>query len=165
MSIRPQLVGAVGKVTDTYTAENLGIGSVDITKKKYSIAPGAIREENGRAYKLCLAAAAIGANAAVAYSGTTGYTVAEAAATGSTLAGVAETAIDSGAYGWITIEGLAECEVADNTAALATIGASASAGVAATPANTVVAVLRAIAIDANSSGDVAVGTVLLFPGI
>lgn len=162
---RPTLIAAPGSPTDTYTAENLGIGSVDITKKKYSIPVGATFEKNGRTYKLCLASGAIGANAAVTYTGTAATTVLEASATGETLAGVAETAIADGEYGWITIEGLAECEVADSTTALLALGASAAAGVAATPANTVVAVLRAIAIDANSSGAAAVRTILLFPGI
>ena len=167
MSIRPTLVGACGKVTDTYTAENLGIGSVDITKKKYSIAVGSIREENGRAYKLVKANEAITVNDGVTYtiSDTTLTTIERADAVGEHIVGVAETAIASGEYGWITIEGQAEATVADGTAVALALGASAVDGVLATPANTVVACLRAIAVDANSSGAAAVRTVLLLPGI
>lgn len=149
-----------GRYTDTYTAEQMGI-SGDITAKMHSMPLGYLVEEDYGEYRLVMASAAVGANAAVTFTAADGTTVEEAAATGVTVVGVAMAAIAEDEYGWIRTRGVADCEVADGTTAFLALGASAAAGVLATPANTVVAALRVTALEANATGDVAVKKVFL----
>lgn len=119
-------------VTSTYTTSELDANGLSIK----GMAIGCLHDRGGNTYKLIKATAAIGANALVEHTpgattfGALGAAGAEAdAATGDVL-GVAETAIGSGDFGWVTVAGVAQCEVADSTAAGSQMTASGSAGVA-----------------------------------
>jgi hypothetical protein len=99
---------------------------------------GVLRFENGRVYKYVRAVdGAIGAGFVAEYSGTGGTTVRLAVASAQIYAGVAETALSSGNYGWVTVQGLtsAMCNssvtagnglIVAGTAGMLTVATSAS---------------------------------------
>lgn len=109
----------IDNVTDTSTSARYPVG----TK----------RFQNGRTYVYQQAGSAISVNQAVKLdpSINTGAKVVPTAAAGDSVYGVAETAIASGSYGWITREGVAAVLVATGTAVDDPMGASATAGVLA----------------------------------
>src|SRR5687767_11542691 len=80
------------------------VTAVDTTAKEEL---GVLRFENGRVYKYVKAVdAAITAGFAAEYSGTTGTNVRLAVASAHMYAGVAETTLTSGSFGWLTVQGL-----------------------------------------------------------
>lgn len=95
---------------------------------------GRRRFENGRVYIYQQASAIIAINSLVtldAAGSADGLKVKPTAAAGDSVFGVAETAIASASYGWITVKGVASCLVATGTAADDPLSASATAGTAA----------------------------------
>ena len=69
--------------------------------QKYPL--GTLRVEGNKKYRYVKTAGAIDANDAVAY--TAAFTVNDAFASGQIAAGVCETALSSGYYGWMTVSG------------------------------------------------------------
>lgn len=117
-------------VTSTYTtADLLPNGTIK------GMPIGMLFEHGGKTYKLVHANGTITANRAVKYDPTaTTYgalgasVIATAAATDAPGAGIAETAITSGDFGWITVAGVANCLLSGTPAVGAQLSASGTAG-------------------------------------
>lgn len=130
---------------------------------------GLRRFENGREYVYQQADDAITAGQAVkldAAASATGLKVTPCAALGDSCFGVAEVAIADESYGWITVRGVASCLVADGTAVDDPLGASGAAGVVANVVEQGTGTgayrfVRAVALEANSSGSAAAKNVYL----
>lgn len=129
------------------------------TTAKYPV--GTRRLENNREYVYQQADDPVTANTAVKLdiaASSDGAKVTPCAAAGDSCFGVAETAIADESYGWITTKGLATCSVANGVAVDDPLGASAAAGVLADIAEAGSGdykFVRAIALEANSSGSAA----------
>lgn len=97
-----------GLVTDTYSATEICISGFTYPGAKVEgLEPGRLRGEDGRVYKFVKAGEDLVAGNLVEYDITdaTLTTVNKTEAVLDIAAGVAETAITSGRYGWITIAG------------------------------------------------------------
>jgi hypothetical protein len=130
---------------------------------------GALFEHQGKTYKLVKANGAILVNQLVKYDGSeatygaVGGAVIATAAAVDNVAGVAETAIASGDFGWITVAGVASCLVANSTLIHAPLASSGTAGTAQTAPFTAVTAQKQFGtlLTANASGGVAARPVLL----
>lgn len=118
------------KVNSTYTTSELQSNG---TIKGMPI--GVLFEHQGKTYKLVHANGSISANRAVKYDptattyGILGASVIQtAAATDAPGAGIAETAITSGDFGWITVAGVANCLLSGTPAVGAALSASGTSG-------------------------------------
>jgi hypothetical protein len=94
---------------------------------------GALRFENGKAYKYVKAtAASIAANSAASHSDTTGtlvvLTPAASTATARSVAGIAETAFTTSGFGWLTVYGTATALVDTNAVQHVVLQAATTAG-------------------------------------
>ena len=111
---------------------------------KYRV--GTRRQQNGREYIYIQADDAITVNQAVKMDSTTGVKVTPTAAATDDLFGVAETAITDEEYGWITVKGVASCKILTAATAGQVLAPTSTAGVLGNPANTDVAMIRAVAL-------------------
>lgn len=142
-------------VIDTHATQVFPLGKVFVA-------------DNGNEYRYMKATAAIPVNSGVMLdiaTDATGLNVIKTAAAGNDLFGVAETAIASGSYGWITTRGVASCLVADGVAAADPLGATSTAGTLAkiTEAGSgSYKFVRAKALAANSSGGALAKNIYLF---
>lgn len=128
---------------------------------------GLRRFENGREYIYQQADDAITAGQAVKLdiaASADGLKVTPCAAAGDSCFGIAEVAIADESYGWITVRGVATVSVANGVAVDDPLAASGAAGVLADVAEAGsgdMKFVRAVALEANSSGSAAAKKVYL----
>lgn len=152
------------KVTNTYTTSELQSNG---TIKGMAI--GTLHEHQGKTYKLVYADGTIAVNSLVKYKGSTttygalGASVIATAAATDGVAGVAETAITSGDFGWITVQGVASVLTVDAVGAHEMLAASGTAGTAQKAPNTTTVAEKVfgVSLEANGSGGAAAKKVLL----
>lgn len=138
-------------VTDQFTVAT----SLRVDKPGYTI--GMLREENGKLYRLAKAGAAIPINAAckpdsAATSGDIGYQVVKTAVAGEGVSGVAEIAVTSGYYFWLTVGRVASVLVTGTVAIGDRLAATATAGTLSSLAAATYGHVCAHALEANASG-------------
>lgn len=138
-------------VTQSFTVTT----SLRVDKPGYSL--GMIRESNGKLYRLVVAGGVIPINSAVkndsAATGTNiGYQVVATGVAAEGVAGVAEIAVASGAYFWMTIGKVASVLVTGTVAIGDRMAATATAGTLSSLAAATFGHVCAIALEANASG-------------
>lgn len=146
-------------VTSTFTTAELDANGLAIK----GMAIGSLFSHQGKTYKLVKANGTITANQIVKYDGSAttfgalGAAVIASAAATDNVAGVAETAITSGDFGFITVAGVASGNVVNGAAQHDMLASSGTAGAAQKAPNTTTVAEKVfgVLLTANASGGVA----------